>query len=263
MCTVSVISLSGSPAPHLAGASGFRVVVNRDEERDRPGAFFPRWRTLSREPHPVRAIWPIDPRGGGTWVGAAEHGLVLCLLNRNPEPPPALPPDLLSRGVIIPGVIGARSAAEALDRLANFELDRFAPFRLVAVEPERAGRRWSGGMIVHEAEWDRTGLRRARQPGGPVCFVSSGLGDSAAAPRTPLFRELVSASPSPSAQDAFHRHVWPGREAVSVLMSRAQARTVSITTVEVTPRAGGAPQVRMAYRPVFAHAEAALAAPVS
>jgi hypothetical protein len=38
------------------------------------------------------------------------------------------------------------------------------------------------------------------------------------------------------AQDAFHHHQWPGRGELSVLMSRADARTVSITTVEIGER---------------------------
>jgi hypothetical protein len=70
---------------------------------------------------------------------------------------------------------------------------------------------------------------------------------------------------TPAAQDAFHRHSWEGREHVSVQMSRAEARTVSRTTVELSRRGA-----RMTYERVGGeeekwhgrpgHAQAAIAA---
>ncbi len=250
MCTVSVISLDTTAAPHLAGGAGFRVVVNRDEQLDRPPALFPRWRAVGQGDTARRAIWPIDPKGGGTWVAAGDHALVLCLLNRNPEPMPALPPDLVSRGAIIPRLIACPDSAAVMHALESLELDRFAPFRLVVIEPDSRGRAWRGGMRVHEAEWDRVLLRTRTIRGGSACFVSSGLGDSKVVGRVPLFEDLVGV-PTPDSQDAFHNHTWAGREHLSVMMSRDDARTVSVTTVEATPR-HASPVVRMSYRPVYA-----------
>ncbi|MDX2131183.1 MAG: NRDE family protein [Planctomycetota bacterium] len=257
MCTVSVISLSGERGLHLAGAAGFRVMVNRDEQRDRPAALFPRWRSVAASDPSfaragVRAIWPIDPRGGGTWVGASDRGLVLCLLNVNPTPPPSLPPNLVSRGAIIPRLIGAEGGAGVLRALATLDLERFAPFRLVVIEPDRPGRAWRGGHVVSEAWWDRDELRVRAGLVGQACFVSSGLGDGLVAGRLALFDQQVAGAPSPEAQERFHAHRWTGREHLSVLMSREDARTVSVTTVEVAPRAAATPGVRLAYRPVYA-----------
>jgi membrane protein DedA with SNARE-associated domain len=74
--------------------------------------------------------------------------------------------------------------------------------------------------------------------GSPVLFTSSGLGDHLVeGVRRELFDELL-AGPSgtwQAAQDAFHRHTWPGREHLSVNMTRATARTVSFTVIDVTP----------------------------
>jgi hypothetical protein len=63
-----------------------------------------------------------------------------------------------------------------------------------------------------------------------------------------LFERLV-LEPGASAerQEVFHHHAWPGRPEVSVLMSRADARTVSIATLEISDSDGG---VRMEYEPV-------------
>jgi hypothetical protein len=82
--------------------------------------------------------------------------------------------------------------------------------------------------------------------GSPRLFTSSGLGDEVVAgPRRKLFEELfLPEADWPAVQDVFHRHVWPGREFASVWMTRPEARTVSLTVVEMSPAA-----TRMAYFP--------------
>jgi uncharacterized protein with NRDE domain len=241
MCTLSIISVPQGAWPRPIG---LRVVVSRDEERDRPPALAPRWRTLESG---VRAIWPTDPRGGGTWIGAADTGLVLALLNLNLEPAPALPANLRSRGQVIPRLIGSPSAAAAIAALDAFDLDRFAPFRLIAVDAPKLG----GSPRVVETRWDRRDLMTSPPSQAPACFVSSGLGDSRVRRRQGVFEELVvQGGPTPQAQDHFHLHVWPDHPELSVLMSRPDARTVSITTIEVS-QAEGAFGVRMGYQPVL------------
>ena len=62
-------------------------------------------------------------------------------------------------------------------------------------------------------------------------------------PRRRLFDQVFCADVDrAAAQDAFHRHVWPGKEYASVWMTRPEARTVSLTTVELGPQ-----DVRMNY----------------
>lgn len=265
MCTVSIIPFLPAPSTlpsaqfahssHIASAwshrrIGFRLVTNRDELRSRPPAVDPEWHdfaptstNLSAHPtRPNRAIYPIDPAGGGTWVGGSTSGLVLCLLNGNPIPPCPLPPPhlLTSRGVIIPRLFSlagsSRSVFEALKHLHTFDLNRFAPFRLVAVAPSDDPE--LQGFVAVEACWDRAELTTREHPPGPACFVSSGLGDPLVKPRITLFNELVRAACVPLAdlpteQDRFHRHTWDDRPEISVMMSRRDARTVSITSVEV------------------------------
>jgi uncharacterized protein with NRDE domain len=230
MCTVSIIS---------TGEPGFRLVTNRDVERARPAGIAPAWRSVAGG----RAVWPTDAQAGGTWVGATDRGLVLCLLNKNMEPAPDLSGlgALKSRGTIIPGLVGEPDAAGAMTRLASMELSTFAPFRLLACDMDGDVAR------VLEADWDRRSLTR-RDHVAPTCFVSSGLGDSKVRVRLPLFDRSVREY-GPDAQDAFHHHVWPDRPELSVLMSRGDARTVSITTVEVG-LSGGRPRVAMSYEPV-------------
>jgi hypothetical protein len=223
MCTLSIIPTRG----------GYRVVVNRDEQRSRAAGQGPAWRTLQEgDGKGVRVLWPTDPVGGGTWVAASERGLTIALLNFNLEPAPELPADLISRGSVIPALITARDGDSALDRLAAMDLHRLAPFRLVAMGPT------ASGILAQEARWDRRELVLLDPVRVPACFASSGLGDSLVRPRLELFHEMGHvAGLTPAMQDAFHRHSWPGRRHISVLMFREAARTVSITTMEV--RLGG------------------------
>jgi hypothetical protein len=276
MCTVSVIPLRfacSSPPPGVpsfragehAPQHGFRLVTNRDEVRTRPPATAPRWRGLGDGR--ARAVFPTDGGGGraeaaagGTWVAASESGLVLCLLNGNPRPYPALPgPDrLVSRGVIVPQLIGCRDAEQAAGAAARLDLDAFAPFLLLAVDLAPSGRAGAErGPRVFRVRWDRERLVTSRDDVACVCAVSSGLGDDLVRPRLGLFSELMATvGARPETQDCFHRHVWRDRPEISVMMSRRDARTVSVTTVEVVAAGEASPgRVSMHYQPIRASGE--------
>ncbi len=234
MCTVSVIPMH----------AGFRVVCNRDERHDRADASPPRWRTIRG----VRVIYPADGEAGGTWIAASESGLVLSLLNVNLTPderesgqPPA---GRFSRGKLIPLLAPSADASAAIGALREMDLDAFAPFRMVAAD------RTGGVLRVLDARWDRRDLTLGTVEGSSACFVSSGLGDERALPRLDLFRELVGGAVTPAAQDVFHNHAWPERREISVMMHRDDARTVSVTGVEVEPSREGY-AVKMRYRPVL------------
>lgn len=215
MCTLTIIPLRG----------GFRLVTNRDESRTRARATPPRAVRVGG----VSAAWPVDPAGGGTWVAVSGRGLALSVLNLNERPARELErrADDLSRGLLIPELIGAESAERAASALAERELVRFMPFTLIAADARR----------LVSARWDRERLEVSSRSLGGACFVSSGLGDALVADRLPLFAELVASRGwTADSQDAFHAHRWPERPERSVLMSREDARTVSRTVVEVDSR---------------------------
>jgi hypothetical protein len=268
MCTVSIIGLTQPGSRGRSLAAGFRLITNRDELRTRPLATAPRWHdramfVVGRTDADAAALFPVDPAGGGTWVGAAPSGIVLCLLNANPVPAPELPPrhKLISRGIIIPRLLAEHAANpggldDVMDSLRSIELPRFAPFRLVAVAATAGAD--GAAFRVSEAKWDLRRLECEDHPPGPACFVSSALGDPLVKPRLSLFDAMVrGASDQPGqaqslAQDRFHRHTWPASPEISVLMSRPDARTVSVTTVEVCLLPGQAtrPLVSMRYEPI-------------
>lgn len=263
MCTTSIIALDGR-------TPGYRLVFNRDELRSREAASPPLWRRVGALSGPggvVRAIWPKDTAAGGTWIAATERGLTLCLLNLNLEPPPSHPAphpagERISRGLLIPKLVVEKDAESVMGALGRRKLERFAPFRLMAVEAGEDGPR------MWEARWDGVVLTTLPPRVGPMCFVSSGLGDSRVRARLALFEERVlRVGPTAGVQDEFHRHRWADRPEISVVMGREGARTVSITTVEVTARATGSGagagfDVGMAYEAVGDASNAPCDAPV-
>jgi len=222
MCTLTVINLKTGE-----GKPGYRLVMNRDELRTRSRALPPEW----REVEGVGAIWPVDPDGGGTWIAAAQTGLTLALVNSFPEPMPKLPADPISRGVIIPRLIASEGIEGVVDAFEAVEVERFAPFRLVAVDLTEGEGGIEPRIVV--VDWNREELAVETHLDGPICLVSSGLGDSVVEPRLGLYEEmLVEEGLSVAAQDRFHAHRWGDRPELSVLLSRELARTVSVTTVE-------------------------------
>src|SRR5262245_3441937 len=103
MCTVTIVPRGGE-------AGGYRLVTNRDERCDRPGALRPVWHCRRKG----RAAYPIDPVGGGTWVGVNDVGLTVALLNRYQRFDGRLNPQAPSRGLIIPALLGCQTATQAI-----------------------------------------------------------------------------------------------------------------------------------------------------
>jgi len=233
MCTVTVL-------PMRRGQWPLRVWCNRDERRDRPPALPP-------EVHPAgpnRAILPVDPVSSGTWIAANNAGLVATLLNVNLRPDdyerlPGVGLPHRSRGLIIPPLMQFDTVERALDAVALLTPTDYAPFRLIVINRTHYGDVYSDGRSF---AFDRQPLED-----DPLMFTSSGLGDHLVEePRRRLFDRYFEEPVSTwtEQQAAFHRHVWPDNPELSVCMSRPDAKTVSLTAVEVSGT-----EVRLRYHP--------------
>lgn len=214
MCTVSIVPTT----------DGCRVVCNRDERRTRPIARPPRqWPSETS-----CAIYPEDPASGGTWIGVNDSGMVAALLNRTSTAGAGTRP-VHSRGRIVPELLGYASLDHAVKAAEMLDDRAFEPFRLVVLQH----------LTVVVITCDATGISKAIVPvGSPLMFTSSSLGDALAEPpRRALFEELVCASDDwLCGQFRFHRHQWPKSPELSVQMARADALTVSRTTIDVTSK---------------------------
>jgi hypothetical protein len=223
MCTLTVIQTV------TAGDRRVRIECNRDESRLRQPAKPPEQRTCGAR----QVLMPVDPVSNGTWIGVSDAGLAAVLMNVYiaqadavveivPRQQPAM-----SRGTIIPHVLAADNLADAIARFEELAPQDFEPFRLILIDRSH----WV--EIVWVAE--QLAIDLPKPLDAPLFFTSSGLGDEIVAnPRRELFAAMLHAGADlPAAQDAFHRHVWPGREFASVWMTRAEARTQSTTWCEL------------------------------
>ena len=225
MCTLTII-------PADERGSRVRVACNRDESRLRAVALPPSIHTFAA----CRAAMPIDPQGGGAWIAVSDRGLALSLLNLNPwvyDPARPRPPKgPVSRGLIIHRLLdqagdfdGAVAAARRLNATDH------SPFRLVLGDRRQTA--------IVRGDGHKITIQAAKPLVEPFFATSSGLGDSLVeAPRRSLFDEFF-AGRSPAdrvaRQDEFHRHHWADRRDISVCMTRHDARTVSFTTIDLSP----------------------------
>src|SRR5262245_20583715 len=171
MCSVTAVPFDG----------GFRVVCNRDERRSRPPALPARTHRLAER----TAMWPVDPAGGGTWIGANDAGLVLCVLNRTPRPDRGGTGcgGAASRGGLIPRLLERPCLDDVFEDVMAMAGDQFAPFTLVALQ--------AGEVGVFTKIGSRRSLCRTVLS-GPVLFTTSSLGDHLVeGPRRALFTDLV------------------------------------------------------------------------
>lgn len=198
---------------------GFQLLFNRDEQRTRLPAEAPRLGLRDG----VRVIAPADGDHGGAWISVNERGIALCLLNGSYGRGGAR-----SRGLLLSELAGARTAGEAMERLARAELSRYSAFTLAALEP---------GRRAAMAEWDGAAVR-VRDDGDDRLPLSSSSFDAAGVrvKRRAEF-ERITGGQCDDAARLFRFHESHGQEAdaYSPCMHRADAETVSFSWVKVTP----------------------------
>jgi len=171
-------------------------------------------------------MYPIDPLSGGTWIGVNDSGLAAAVLNRTPSPAPARRAATLSRGVIVPALLGCRSIDAAVEAIDALDCRLFEPFTVVLADRTRGVSFRSGSTRCTRKSFDVS---------APQLFTSSSLGDRIVEPpRRLLFERLIlRAADRLAGQFRFHRHQWPDARHVSVCMRRDDAATVSRTTIDL------------------------------
>ena len=163
MCTVAFVPLRGG---------GYVLGHNRDERRTRSRGLPPE--RLERDGRTVVA--PRDPDGGGTWIGLHDDGATFCMLNATESRPERLPPEPISRGLILWEMLHLDGADAIGTRLAELEdeLRGVRAFHLVVAEPSRGGRPASSTRF----RWDGGALERDHHEGARL-YVSSSLDPTA------------------------------------------------------------------------------------
>jgi hypothetical protein len=143
VCTASIVPLETASASPSTATNGVTV------RGPRAG--------IRRLRHRV-AVFPIDPFGGGTWIGVNDLGLVAALLNRTTTP--GMPTDPLrpSRGQIIRAA-RLSVAGRSVDDCLALEPLRFNPFRLFLIQDSHAAVATSAddGLSIEQIELERPG----------------------------------------------------------------------------------------------------------
>lgn len=218
-------------ASWLLTETGYQLFFNRDEQKSRVKA-------LPAQMHQKQSVcYPIDPQGGGTWIGVNTSGMSLCLLNNYQTKLAHLLPatSLTSRGVIIPELFKSYAQGESssifalLDALVKKSL--FAPFSLLYFP---AGLCKQQGR-VYQYNWDGKTLNVVTAI-APV--ISSGVDfECVQQNRKNVYQQFIAQTDYPIEQRhlLFHASHVPEQSEYSVCMHRADAQTVSFTQVKVAP----------------------------
>ncbi|TVR40976.1 MAG: hypothetical protein EA402_13375 [Planctomycetota bacterium] len=225
MCSLSLIRSANG---------GLRVVMNRDEQRSREAEGLP---YVRNDGHGPAALLTRDGRSGGAWVGVNAGGLVAALLNHTPLSGPGS--GQRSRGDIVPALLRHQRRSDATAQVASYATSSYAPWSLVLIDANgQQSWRWNGSQLVPHPLPD------------PWC--SSGLGDHLVdGPRRALWHSMAAhhGGMDASSQDRWHHSRDGNDPSAWVLMARDDARTVSITTIEVSAEGG----VSLSHQPCDVH----------
>jgi hypothetical protein len=212
MCTVS----------WLHQQDGYVLLCNRDERHTRKPARGPRLGNLRG----VTFIAPVDGDHGGTWIGANQFGLTMCLLNGYGVSNAG--GAYTSRGLLIKDLLDCRSSEELIDRIGDLKLDNFQAFTLsvLSVNQPAVVIEWNGRQFTIDLNGE------ARMP-----LTSSSLQDpNVVELRKKLLSDLMvqQGKLDTGLLYQFHRSHLPERGPISVCMHRHDAATVSLSVVTVT-----------------------------
>jgi len=227
MCTASWIH----------NPDGYYLFFNRDERKTRAAALSPTRQSRKQ----VSFIAPTDPEFGGTWIAVNEFGLSVSLLNGanlGSYSNQSSHGGWCSRGLLIHDLISFQSTEKCVSRLGELDLDIFAPFTTIFLEP---------GKPAVLAEWN--GKRTTVIPAGDSWMPLTSSSYDPEGVRLARTRELarlsgVSEAMKPETFRDFHSSHGERASPYSCCMHRDEAETVSFSCVEVTSR-----EARFAYSP--------------
>jgi len=202
---------------------GYELLCNRDERHTRNPAMSP----FIQERCGVRFIAPLDGDHYGSWIAVNQFGLTFCLLNRYGWGPDIPVLQATSRGLLLMEMVDCSSVAEARHRITGLELERFRPFDLALLEPQRPC------SLVH---WTGRDCRVEQDGEYAKPLVSSSFDQTGVAThRRRLFSELLEQRNEINSAllHEFHASHLPLPSAYSPCMHREEASTVSFSRVQV------------------------------
>ncbi len=187
---------------------GYDLWFNRDESRKRSRALPP---ATHHSKGRTSFIAPIDPDGGGTWLATDQHGTTTAVLNYYDAAPSSPHPNPKSRGKLVTALA---SGSLALSEISPTE---YRPFHLLQIT-----RSQQATLLT----WSGTQLQGKELP--QLLSTSSYKTAEIIAFRETAFSRIK----DPGQFHTFHDAKHP---AYAPLMSRPDARTVSLLKADISP----------------------------
>jgi hypothetical protein len=213
MCTVSFVP----------SGNRFFFTSSRDERVERPLAVFPKL----YERNGRKILYPLDPKGGGSWIAVNESGHLVVLLNGAVKPHQPVANYRMSRGLVVLDLISQLSILEAFE---IYDCSEIEPFTLILFEEKNLWcGRWDGKM-----KWLEALSSHKPQIWSSITLYSPEI----ISQREVWFREWISSHAHPGVLDIirFHQKAGNGDPRNSILMNRDdQLFTNSISVVSLSP----------------------------
>jgi len=201
---------------------GYELFFNRDEQRSRSQALPPEIN------HSLKASYPIDPIGKGTWLAVHESGLSIALLNYYQAQKKTIIGEFVSRGEIILKLL--KHTGNIFEVLRKMQLSDYQPFQLVIFPPDLTLQ----NNKPRSFQWDGHCLAELQQT---LPITSSGVDyPEVYQARKKTFKKMVTAN-NPTAKQLLDFHQsQQGDGKLSVKMWREDAKTVSFSRISVTDK---------------------------
>jgi len=204
---------------------GYQLFFNRDEQKTRAIAKAP---ILN---HELKSAFPIDPAGGGTWIGVHESGLSLALLNNYQAQIDPLLKDFTSRGTIIPLLLA--DPEHVHEKILSMDLSVYQAFKLCIFSGRLSLQNRSDEKAIAYV-WDGKKLTHSKLSvlnALPITSSSIEL-ENVTHHRKQVFKRLINKASTEQDYQRFHQNQMGGGK-YSVKMFREDAQTVSFTQISV------------------------------
>ena len=189
----------------------YGVFFNRDEMKTRPRA----------EPPSLREnefLAPLDPTGGGTWISANRHGIIVALLNRWHDQKKGL----LSRGRLVWNLSCHSDMTSLEEEILTKDLAPYPSFTLIAIDS------------TSHRQWDWDGNTLSETPASSPISSSSFDTENVIARRAEAYGKTISDPSSPDQLETYHTESSQG--AYSTRMCRPDAQTWSRSSIAISPQ---------------------------
>ncbi|MDA0347568.1 MAG: NRDE family protein [Verrucomicrobia bacterium] len=203
--------------------NGYTLFFNRDESRQRELAQPPK----EGESKETKFLSPKDPQGGGTWLLVNEHGISMGLLNYYDAEVFYKPTHPQSRGYLPLKFSNCSSLAEIEMALNKEDFSPYPPLHFLSIEA-------SGKAMLLTWDGKETYSSYLKASDLPISTSSFKTDEVIAARRSHFAKTVAEAEDQIGALETFHMSAQPEPSTHSALMTRPDARTISVCRIDVS-----------------------------